>query len=133
MLDEDGPFVTYADHVEALRQASALATPETVAQAMYWYEQGQRDVFAYHPEWTVTDMCKPDCLPCQRLTELITEREKGYEEGQRDALAAAVQRVQAHLIMLDGNGWRATLNGEGYSDLAGFGPGVIAAVKGGQP
>ena len=48
------------------------------------YEQGQRDVFAYHPEWTVTDMCKPDCLPCQRLTELITEREKGYEEGQRD-------------------------------------------------
>ncbi len=43
MLDEDGPFVTYADHVEALRQASALATPETVAQANYWYEQGQRD------------------------------------------------------------------------------------------
>jgi hypothetical protein len=64
-------------------------------QANYWYEQCQRDVFAYHPEWTVTDMCKPDCLPCQRLTELITEREKGYEEGQRDALAAAVQRVKA--------------------------------------
>ena len=114
-------------------RVTALATPETVMQANYWYEQGQRDVFAYHPEWTVTAMCKPDCLPCQRLTELITEREKGYEEGQRDALAAAVQRVQAHLIMLDGNGWRATLNGEGYSDLAGFGPGVIAAVKGGQP
>jgi hypothetical protein len=59
------------------------------------YEQGQRDVFAYHPEWTVTDMCKPDCLPCQRLTELITEREKGYEEGQRDAIADALQRVEA--------------------------------------
>jgi hypothetical protein len=43
MLDEDGPFVTYADHVEALRQASALATPETVAQANYWYEQGRQD------------------------------------------------------------------------------------------
>jgi hypothetical protein len=35
--------VTYADHVEALRQATALATPETVMQANYWYEQGQRD------------------------------------------------------------------------------------------
>ena len=46
MLDEDGPFVTYADHVEALRQATALATPETVVQAMYWYEQGQRDALA---------------------------------------------------------------------------------------
>jgi hypothetical protein len=43
MLDEDGPFVTYADHLEALRQASALATPETVAQANYWYEEGVRD------------------------------------------------------------------------------------------
>jgi hypothetical protein len=46
MLDEDGPFVTYADHVEALRQATALATPETVVQANYWYEQGQRDALA---------------------------------------------------------------------------------------
>jgi hypothetical protein len=89
MLDEDGPFVTYADHVEALRQASLEPLPSLA------YEQGQRDVFAYHPEWTVTGMCKPDCLPCQRLTELITEREKGYEEGQRDALKAAVQRVEA--------------------------------------
>jgi hypothetical protein len=43
MLDEDGPFVTYADHVEALRQVTDLATPETVVQANYWYEQGQRD------------------------------------------------------------------------------------------
>jgi hypothetical protein len=46
MLEEDGPFVTYADHVEALRQATALATPETVAQAIYWYSQGQRDALA---------------------------------------------------------------------------------------
>ncbi len=57
----------------------------------------------------------------------------GYEEGWSDSTAAAVQRVEAHLIMLDNNGWRATLNGEGYSDLAGFGPGVIAAIKGDQP
>jgi hypothetical protein len=46
MLDEDGPFVTYADHVEALRQVTDLATPETVRQANYWYEQGQRDALA---------------------------------------------------------------------------------------
>jgi hypothetical protein len=50
-----------------------------------------------------------------------------------DERERAVQRVEAHLIMLDGDGWRATLNGEGYSDLAGFGPGVIAAIKGDQP
>jgi hypothetical protein len=54
------------------------------------------------------------------------------EKGKRDTIAAAVHRVETHLIMLDDNGWRATLNGEGYSDLAGFGPGVIAAIKGDQ-
>jgi len=63
-------------------------------QANYWYEQGQRDVFALHAEWTVAGMCKPDCLPCQRLTELIVERSKGYDEGQREALADAVQIVE---------------------------------------
>ena len=106
MLDEDGPFVTYADHVQALRQAAtrerlsgqvqmmdeiarciadghrgngsaeddvccqvceeiqcdpgcpiavhvealrqviAPATPESVEQAYYWYEQGQRGMNA---------------------------------------------------------------------------------------
>jgi len=75
-------------------RVTALATPETVMQANYWYEQGQRDVFALHAEWTVAGMCKPDCLPCQRLTELIVERSKGYDEGQREALADAVQIVE---------------------------------------
>ncbi len=41
-----GGWVTYPDHVETLRQATALATPETVAQAGYWYEQGQQDGYA---------------------------------------------------------------------------------------
>jgi hypothetical protein len=40
------PDCAIAVHVEALRQATALATPETVVQAMYWYEQGQRDALA---------------------------------------------------------------------------------------
>ena len=64
------------------------------------YEQGQQDVFALHTEWTVTGMCKPECLPCQRLNELIKEREAGYSEGQRDAIAAAVQRVEAFRPLL---------------------------------
>ena len=76
MLDEDGPFVLLVDAEAAI-------------------EQGQRDVFATHLEWTVTGMCKPDCLPCQRLNELVNEREAGYSEGKRDAIAAAVQRVEA--------------------------------------
>ena len=62
----DGEFVTYADHARIVAEAGAA-------------------VFAFHPEWTVTGMCDPDCLACRRLTELITEREKGYEEGKADA------------------------------------------------
>ncbi len=58
MLDEDGPFVTYADHVEALRQAEQRG-----------YLQGQEDS--------------------------ATQFQYGVEQGQRDALAAAVQRVKA--------------------------------------
>jgi hypothetical protein len=88
MLDEDGPFVTYADYVTAM-------IAERGAAKNYGYEQGQRDVFAFHAEWTVAGMCKPDCLPCQRLTELIVERSKGYDEGQREALDAAVKRIKA--------------------------------------
>jgi hypothetical protein len=89
MLDEDGPFVTYADHVEALRQ-------------------GQRDVFSPHPQWAEGGMCNPGCLPCKRLTELIEEREVGYLEGYgaamedgwgepghiKAAIASAVQIVE---------------------------------------
>ena len=37
---------TDAGHAEALRQATALETPETVAQANYWYRQGQRDAIS---------------------------------------------------------------------------------------
>lgn len=90
--DDKGWWVAYADHVEALRQAEQRAwhwqLAEDAKQRGYdlGYEQGQRDVFAFHPEWTVSDMCKPGCLACQRLTELINERATGYEEGRQDAL-----------------------------------------------
>ena len=49
-------------------------------------------VFALHPEWTVTGLCKPDCAACRRLTELITEWEYGYEKGL-DAAREAVKSV----------------------------------------
>jgi len=52
------------------------------------YEQGQRDVFALHAEWTVTGMCKPDCLPCRRLDELYAERVAGAKEAIGFAVAA---------------------------------------------
>ena len=64
--DSHGDYVTYADHARIVAEAGAA-------------------VFAFHPEWTVTGMCDSDCLACRRLTELITEREKGYEEGKADA------------------------------------------------
>jgi hypothetical protein len=69
-------------------------------------------VFATHLEWTVTGMCKPDCLPCQRLNELINEREAGYSEGKRDAIDAAVQRIKALWTedpSWDGTNWNNAL------------------------
>jgi hypothetical protein len=88
--------VLYDAHVAAVAAARAegresvaqmwdqesLVMPLALIEAR---EQGQRDVFAFHPEWTVTGMCKPDCLPCQRLAELINERSEGYNEGRKDA------------------------------------------------
>ena len=113
MLDEDGPFVTYADYATAV-------IAEGGAAKNYGYEQGQRDVFAYHPEWTVTDMCKPDCLPCQRLTELIFARSKGYDEGQREALDASVKRIKE--LPWTSETWLA------HAERAA----IIAAIKGEQ-
>ncbi len=60
--DDGGLWVTYADHVEALRQAEQRAYSEGVAR-------GQRD--------------------------LARGDKAAYEQGQRDALAAAVQRAIA--------------------------------------
>ena len=79
-------YVSAADHARIVAEAGAA-------------------VFAFHPEWTVTGMCDPDCLACRRLTELITERSAGYEEGKADAeqahaaaLAAAAHTSTERLI-----------------------------------
>ena len=101
--DTDGVYVTYADHLAAVQQAEQTGYFNGQCSTQRYhhgdafdkaYEQGQRDIFALHTEWTVTGMCKPGCLPCQRLDELIAERSAGYKEGQRDAIAAAVRRVK---------------------------------------
>lgn len=65
-IHAEGWLMSVADHARIVAEAGAA-------------------VFAFHPEWTVTGMCDSDCLACRRLTELITEREKGYEEGKADA------------------------------------------------
>ena len=54
----------------------------------------EQRVFALHPEWTMTGLCKPDCAACRRLTELITEWEYGYEKGL-DAVREAVEAIPA--------------------------------------
>jgi len=76
------PDCAIAVHVEALRQATALATPETVMQATLW-----------------------------------------YEEGQRDALKAAVQRAEAYIQHDISDGWMPSAKGDA----------IIAAIKGDKP
>ena len=84
----DTPYVTYADHVEALRQAEQALRGELTPRGRAFWEQ---------------------------------QAERRYEQGQRDALAAAVQRVEA--IPADG-GWIS--NGKVWRFQA------IAAIKGGE-
>ena len=100
---------------EALRACEKRMLDDDVPTAAYHgqrgYEQGQRDVFALHPQWAEGGMCKPNCLPCRRLTELIIERETGYNEGQHDALA----RLDAYLAGCDCphvDGARAAIKGD---------------------
>ena len=94
-LDGNRRVVLEADHARIVAEAGAA-------------------VFAFHPEWTVTGMCDSDCLACRRLTELITEREKGYEEGKADAEQAHAAALAAMPKYAEGvvNGWRQAAAGE---------------------
>ena len=91
-LDGNRRVVLEADHARIVAEAGAA-------------------VFAFHPEWTVTGMCDPDCLACRRLAELITEREKGYEEGKADA-------EQAHAAAWDRATFDSTAYEQGKRDAA---------------
>ena len=92
-LDGNRRVVLEADHARIVAEAGAA-------------------VFAFHPEWTVTGMCDPDCLACRRLTELITERSAGYEEGRADAEqahAAALAAARAEGFESAHNEWAKAL------------------------
>lgn len=92
-----------------LRDGKTVGYQTCICAALRSCEQR---VFALHPEWTVTGLCKPDCAACRRLTELITEWEYGYEKGQRDAIAAAVQRMEVLWSLdpsWDGTNWNNAL------------------------
>ena len=91
-LDGNRRVVLEADHARIVAEAGAA-------------------VFAFHPEWTVTGMCDSDCLACRRLTELITERSAGYEEGKADA-------EQAHAAAWDRATFDSTAYEQGKRDAA---------------
>ena len=75
-----------------LRAGRAVVSQTCICAALRACEDR---VFALHPEWTVTGLCKPDCAACRRLTELITEWEYGYEKGL-DAAREAVEVMDLH-------------------------------------
>jgi hypothetical protein len=45
-MDVDAPFVTYADHMEALRQAEQRHSENMLREFTNFFEQGQRDALA---------------------------------------------------------------------------------------
>jgi glutamate synthase domain-containing protein 1 len=77
VADTDGTYVLYADHVEALRQAEQRGMVNAAPDRAYdlGYEQGQREALA---------------------TAVNSDAVQGaIKLAVRDALAAAVQRVEA--------------------------------------
>ena len=112
----DGQVVTYADHVEALRQARADGAVAGVTEMAAirpttddWreavgkaYEQGQQDARS------------DDMWDAFRATYV----QHGYEQGQRVALAGAVQRVEALV-----RGWEIRPDAPAVA-------GILAAIMG---
>ena len=78
---------------EHLPECNYKKNPERNACICERLRACEKRVFAIHPEWIMTGLCKPDCAACRRLTELITEWEYGYKQGldaAREAVAALV-------------------------------------------
>ena len=101
---EAGRWICICKQLRACEERAVLhaelrwkADEEEVQQVTFQdgYKQGQRNVFARHDDWIVTGVCEQDCPGCRRLTELITEREKGYAEGL-DAAREAVEAMNLH-------------------------------------
>ena len=96
------PFVTYADHVEAVKQAVMEAHTDCERNNVAAYEQGKRDCKATHA-----------VMGMEEITRIAQE---GYDR----AIADAVQRVEA--LPWSTENWFAV------SERAS----VIAAIKDGQ-
>lgn len=107
-LADDGPFVLYADHVEALAQAEQRGLQRGIASK------------AVKKSRIVPSASASMATP---LADKVNEYQRGYEKGQRDALAAAVQRVEAIVVQ---SRWGTTSHG-----LIGKGE-ALAAIKGEQ-
>ena len=105
--DDEGKWVTYADHVEALRQAEQRGASAYEAEIAAWgqkhYEQGQRDGYE------------------QAKRIYMAAGEAGLALAASDALAGAVQRVEA------AHSW---VRGTDPDDVALWRSDVIAAIKG---
>jgi hypothetical protein len=65
----------------------------------------------------------------QNVIDELIDRLENAEQRERERITKA---VEAHLAQLDEDGWSATLKGEGFADMTGFGPGIIAAINGGS-
>jgi len=111
----DHPFVTYSDHVEALRQA---ATRERLSGQVQMMDEIARCIADGHRgNGSAEDdvccqvceeiQCDPDCAIAVHVEALRQDVQRGYdlgrtdgillgqEQGQRDMLAEAVRRVEA--------------------------------------
>ncbi len=68
--ESDPPAWCICDELRACEaRVTALATPETVEQAGYWYEQGQRDAIAAAvqrvedmPDWSTTYVSRVEVI-----------------------------------------------------------------------
>ena len=87
----------------------------------------EQRVFALHPEWTMTGLCKPDCSACRRLTELITEWEHGYEKGL-DAAREAIEAIPAPYKVIGQHETYDTYH-EGRADMKDLCISAIDALK----
>lgn len=120
-VDPDGELVTYADHVEAVKQAeqrglerglasktvkkrrilpsasASMATPlaDKVNEYRRGYEQGQQDALAIDDKWQSGYESGKAVGRDDALAAAELGRLRAYEDGCKVALAAAVQRVEA--------------------------------------
>jgi hypothetical protein len=106
--ESDPPAWCICDELRACEaRVTVLATPETVAQATYWYEQGQRDALAAAvqrvedmPDWSTTYVSRVEVIARMRLQavgsnaqRMLIEHGEDWRGGYDKALDAAREAV----------------------------------------